>query len=93
MDRRTLIILLLLTFVFTAPSLRKIPFMLQFTNTDVRAAAPKAIAALRKEGVWVVGTTLNAIRQEQNRTCFEWSYVYRSRTQTKPADYLSTCIE
>ena len=91
--KNALLISGLMTIFLSIPLLIKIPMSMQFLDSDVRVAAPKAIEDIRSQGLWLVNADLINIRKESEDVCFDWSYTYRSREKTWDPIEISTCIQ
>jgi hypothetical protein len=90
-----ILICIILTIIFSIPSLIKVPMMMPFLDAEVRAKAPQAIEKLRKEGIWVVNAELIKITKEQDKTCFHFSHEYKgkdSRFRIPDSEQLTSCI-
>lgn len=89
-----IVICLILTIAFSIPSTLKIPMMIPFLDSEVRAKAPQAIENLRKEGVWMVNTKLKSVSREGGEICFQFEHSYTSkflRAVPRPSS-LVTCL-
>ena len=90
---RTLPACIILTILLSIPMILKIPGLLPFLQSDVRAAAPQTIEMLRAQGIWVVNAKLVKMEERENEICFDWIHRYRSRVKIDPPELLSTCIQ
>ena len=88
---RTTLSLLILSLALSIPSLMRLPRVLPFLYSDVRAAAPKMIEDLRSRGLWIVNVDLEEIRRGQNAVCFYWSHNYTARNRTDDSEPITTC--
>ncbi len=88
---------LILTTLFSLPSILRIPSVIPFLDADVRAKAPKAIEEIRKEGIWMVNTHLKSVTKDDNGTCFHFDHQYSQQEtnnqKLKTKNSLSTCIQ
>ncbi len=82
----------LITVIAGVPMLLRVPFMMSFLDFQVRAAAPKAVAALQRQGVWVLDADLQRVTKNADSVCFLWSYRYSARGRRDPAQSITTCI-
>jgi|TARA_B100001971_G_C18260020_1_gene585847 hypothetical protein len=78
-----IVICLVLTIAFSIPSILKIPMMMPFLDSAVRAKAPQAIENLRKEGIWMVNTELKSVTKEEDQTCFHFEHTYTLDNRTR----------
>lgn len=82
-----------LTVLFSLPSILKIPTVMPFLESEVRAKAPKAIDKLRKEGIWMVNTDLKSITQDEKGTCFHFDHRYTPDNRQPKPENRTTCIQ
>jgi len=91
-----IIICIILTILFSIPSILKIQMMLPFLDSEIRAKAPKAIEELRKEGIWMVNTKLKSVTRKEDETCFYFDHAYTNKKSyvLRPTSYiLKTCLK
>ncbi|MBU0459104.1 hypothetical protein KJ652_00130 [Patescibacteria group bacterium] len=92
MKNRSIITCLILTILFSVPSLIRIPAMLPFIDSEVRAKAPLAIEEMRKNGFWMVNADIESITKEGGRVCYHWKHQYRSRFEFGEVEFITTCL-
>jgi hypothetical protein len=91
--RHALTLCALITSLLCAGLAKDLPRMLPFLDPAVRAAAPKAVDALRREhGVWLVNADLLSVEPHDGKLCFRWRHRYRSRERIEPSVIIDTCV-
>lgn len=91
MNTRLCLSLTALTLALSMPSLMRLPRMIPFLQSDVRAAAPQMLKELRAQGLWLVNTDLAGIEDTAEGLCFTWEYRYRGHGGIKDLRIITTC--
>ena len=90
-NHRLLLSLAALTIVISMPSLLRIPRVLPFLRTEVRAAAPAVLQELRSQGLWLVNADLLGIEESNGILCFTFEYQYRGGGTSSAPRIITPC--
>ncbi len=82
--RHSVLLCALLTALFCAPYVSRLPLTMEFLSAPVRRAASSAVSQLREQGLWLVNADLTEIRSDSGAIEFSWMYRYRSGTRVFP---------
>jgi hypothetical protein len=92
MRHRAVLLCAALTLVFSLPLLPDLSVSAKFLDSDVRAAAPRALKVLQEQGYWIVHMKLTDITTQDSGVCFAWEHHYRARGRVEEMEPVTTCV-